>query len=69
VEAPQRFEDLIAWQKARHLASEVYAVTRKQPFRYDRALVYQLRRSSISLASNIAEASSAKRHWPSSATS
>ena len=55
MEAPQRFEDLIAWQKARHLASEVYAVTRKQPFRYDRALVDQVRRSSISVASNIAE--------------
>lgn len=55
MDTAQRFEDLIAWQKARQLASEVYAATRKVPFRYDRALVDQVRRASISVASNIAE--------------
>jgi four helix bundle protein len=55
MDGPQRFEDLIAWQKARVLAREVYEATRKAPFRYDRPLVDQVRRSSISVASNVAE--------------
>jgi len=55
MENARRFEDVIAWQKARVLARECYSATRAAPFRYDRALVDQLRRSSISVVSNVAE--------------
>lgn len=49
------FEDLIAWQRARDLTREVYALSRTRPFRYDRALVDQIRRSAVSVMSNLAE--------------
>lgn len=49
------FEDLIAWQRARDLTREVYALSRARPFRYDRALVDQIRRSAVSVMSNLAE--------------
>lgn len=55
MEHARRFEDVIAWQKARVLARECYSASRTAPFRYDRALVVQIRRSSISVVSNIAE--------------
>ncbi len=51
----KRFEDLVAWQKARVLTGEVYAATKKAPFRYDRSLVDQIRRCSVSVMSNVAE--------------
>ncbi|MCX6312382.1 MAG: four helix bundle protein [Bacteroidetes bacterium] len=50
-----RFEDIIAWQKARELNKLVYQATLLQPFVRDFALVDQIRRSSISILSNIAE--------------
>ncbi|MBI2214447.1 MAG: four helix bundle protein [Acidobacteria bacterium] len=50
-----RFEDLIAWQKARELCKQVYHLTAKRDFSRDFALVDQLRRSAISIGSNIAE--------------
>ncbi len=55
MEGPQRFEDLIAWQKARVLNAAVYSATKQAPFRHDRALVDQVRRASISVSSNVAE--------------
>ena len=51
----QRFEDLIAWQKARVLTREVYAATRTGPFRNDYGLAGQIRRAAVSIMSNIAE--------------
>ena len=51
----ERFEDLIAWQKARTLTGEVYRVTRGGEFSRDVALVRQMQRSAISIMSNIAE--------------
>jgi four helix bundle protein len=51
----QSFEDLIAWQKARALTREIYAVTRGERFREDRALVDQMRRAAVSTMANIAE--------------
>ncbi len=51
----QRFEDLIAWQKARELSREVYRLTQESPLRRDRALVDQMRRSAVSVMSNLAE--------------
>lgn len=51
----QRFEDLIAWQKARALTQSVFATTRDLPFAKNYALVDQTQRASVSIMSNIAE--------------
>lgn len=50
-----RFEDLIAWQKARELCRQVYELTAKENFSRDFALKDQVRRAAISIGSNIAE--------------
>jgi four helix bundle protein len=50
-----RFEDLIAWQKARALTREVYRATSVAPFSDDYALVRQIQRASVSIMSNLAE--------------
>lgn len=50
-----RFEDLIAWQKARRLTQEVYRLSGEPAFASDRALRDQIRRASVSIMSNIAE--------------
>ncbi len=51
----QRFEDLIAWQKARTLTKAIYATTNQTCFAKDFGLRDQIRRASVSLMSNIAE--------------
>jgi four helix bundle protein len=51
----ERFEDLIAWQKARELTSSIYKVTRKSAFAKDFGLSGQIQRATISIMSNIAE--------------
>ncbi len=51
----ERFEDLIAWQKARVLSREIYKITRTARFSKDWALVDQIRRATTSIMSNIAE--------------
>ena len=50
-----RFEDLPIWQEARKLTKEVYAVTRDGEFSKDFRLKNQIRDSSVSVMSNIAE--------------
>ena len=50
----ERFEDLIAWQKAK-LAKKVYEVTRQDPFARDFGLSGQIQRAAVSTMSNIAE--------------
>jgi four helix bundle protein len=50
-----RFEDLIAWQKARELAADIYRVSACRPFSRDFALQVQIRRAANSVSSNIAE--------------
>jgi four helix bundle protein len=50
-----RFEDLIAWRKARDLTRDVYAVTRNGDFARDFGLCGQLQRAAVSVMSNIAE--------------
>ncbi len=50
-----RFEDLIAWQKARRLTQEIYRATGDSAFASDRALRDQIRRASVSIMANIAE--------------
>jgi four helix bundle protein len=51
----ERFEDLIAWQKARKLTREVYAATRLGGFAKDYGLSNQIQRAAASIMSNIAE--------------
>src|SRR5688572_40342 len=51
----ERFEDLIAWEKAMDVAVDVYAATRRRPFSRDFALSDQIHKSVISVPSNIAE--------------
>jgi len=51
----ERFEDLIAWRKARTLAVRLYRVTGEGPFLRDPALRSQVRRSACSIMANLAE--------------
>ncbi len=51
----ERFEDLIAWQKARVLTRLIYEITRQEKFAKDFGLVGQLQRAAVSIMSNIAE--------------
>src|SRR4030095_14387167 len=51
----ERFEDLIAWQKARVLTRNIYQATRQGPFAKDFGLTGQIQRASVSIMSNIAE--------------
>ena len=50
-----RFEDLIAWKKARELTKEIYEVTGQGLFSKDFGLRDQIRRASVSIMSNLAE--------------
>ncbi len=51
----KRFEDLVAWQKARLLANDVYRITREGPLARDFGLRDQMQRAAVSIVSNIAE--------------
>jgi len=51
----EKFEDLVAWQKARELTRQIYALTRKKPFCNDFGLSGQIQRASVSIMSNLAE--------------
>jgi len=50
-----RFEDLIAWQKARDLTKAIYKITRQGAFAKDFGLPGQIQRAAVSVMSNIAE--------------
>lgn len=50
-----KFEDLIAWQKAHELAVKVYRLTAKEHFSSDFGLRNQIQRAAVSVMSNIAE--------------
>ena len=49
------FKDLVVWQRAVQLCSEVYRLTGAFPASEKFGLVNQMRRASVSIASNIAE--------------
>ena len=51
----ERFEDFIAWQKARKLTAAIYKVTNEGDFVRDFGLKDQIRRAAVSSMSNIAE--------------
>ena len=50
-----RFEDLIAWQKARELTKRIYEATTREGFARDYGLKGQIQKASVSVMSNIAE--------------
>ena len=50
-----RFEDFLAWQLARELTRQVYALTRTGTFARDFGLASQIQRAAVSIMSNIAE--------------
>lgn len=49
------FTDLDAWKEAHKLVLEIYAITETYPLKKNFSLVDQMRRSSLSVSSNIAE--------------
>src|SRR5579862_7957610 len=51
----ERFEDIIAWQKARELTKDIYSATKVGAFARDFGLRDQVQRAAVSTMSNIAE--------------
>lgn len=51
----QKFEDLVAWQKARLLTKQIYLLTVNERFSRDFGLKDQIQRAAVSVMSNIAE--------------
>ena len=51
----QKLQDLIVWQRAIELTVKVYALTRSFPGDEIYGLTSQMRRASVSIASNVAE--------------
>jgi four helix bundle protein len=49
------YRSLLVWQKGKTLATDVYRLTKAQTIKHDFSLVDQLRRSAVSVPSNIAE--------------
>ena len=51
----QSFKDLTVWQKSMDLVKEIYAITSELPRTEDFGLTSQMRKSSMSIPSNVAE--------------
>ena len=51
----RRFEELEVWQVSRDLAKGIYRAARSQDLQNDYALLNQMKRSVVSISSNIAE--------------
>ncbi len=49
------YQDLVAWQKAMDLVTEIYRVSQKFPKEELFGLASQIRRAAVSIPSNIAE--------------
>ncbi len=49
------FKELRVWQEGVNLATDIYKMTRKEPFAKDFGLSSQIQRAVVSIASNIAE--------------
>lgn len=60
---PTSYRDLIVWQKAMALARQAYAITESLPKREAYGLADQMRRSSVSVASNVAEGHGRLTDW------
>ena len=50
-----RFEEIVAWQKARELTASIYSLVRSNSLAKDFALKDQMIRAAISIMANIAE--------------
>ncbi len=50
------FKDLIVYQKAFKLSMDIFNITQSFPKEEKYALIYQIRRSSLSICANLAEA-------------
>src|SRR5262249_59171627 len=50
-----RCEDLVAWQKARSLTTQIYLVTETGAISRDFGLKDQMRRAAVSIMANVAE--------------
>ena len=51
----KRFEELIAWQKARALTKAIFQATKPGEFSKNYSLVSQIQRAAVSIVANIAE--------------
>lgn len=49
------YRGLVVWQKAKTLATDVYRLTNSESIKRDFSLIDQMRRSAVSVPSNIAE--------------
>ena len=49
------YRSLVVWQKSKALAVEIYRLTNAEAIRRDFSLIDQMRRSAVSVPSNIAE--------------
>lgn len=55
MEKTKNYRDLIVWQKAIDIAEQTYKLTAKFPKEEMYGIISQMRRSAVSIASNIAE--------------
>ncbi len=53
--ASRRFEDVLAWQKARALTKAIYEVTQQSALAKDWGLTSKMQRASVSIMATIAE--------------
>ncbi len=51
----EKFEDILAWRKARSLNKAIHKITNNSRFSKDFSLKDQIRRASVSIMANIAE--------------
>ena len=51
----QSFKELVVWQRSMELVEEIYRVTKQIPSTEQYGLINQMRRSAVSIPSNIAE--------------
>lgn len=49
------FKDMMVWQKAMHVATEIFMLTKSLPRAEDYGLTSQIRRAALSVSNNIAE--------------
>lgn len=54
------FEKLTVWQESKELVKDIYRITKEFPSEEKFGLISQLRRASVSIASNLAEGTSRK---------
>jgi four helix bundle protein len=57
----QSYKDLLVWQRAMELVQQVYTLTRQFPSSEAFGLSAQLRRSAVSIPSNVAEGNARRR--------